>query len=262
MKTTYYHNATIITQLLYRDFYIFRQSFLSKLEMSLYLILVPTFIAKFFLPSMGLHNFGPFILVGSIVSYGFFMCMNNAMSLIEDVMGSQAIEYELTLPIQQSLIFFKIALSTMLQSLIITLCLVPCGLFFITDSNPFPDLSITKLITILTCASIFYGSFSLILATFIKSMSQVDNVWLRIFFPIWYLGCFQFPWRTLYNISPEAAYANLLNPMTLIMEAGRSATINSAGSLPFGLCCVMILLYSTISCIIGIYWMRKRLDCI
>ena len=262
MHTTYYQQAHTILQLLYRDMYIFRKNFLHKMRIDLYWIVLSVVIAKMFLPSMGLHNFGAFTLVGTTISYGLFIGMNNAMTLVNDITENQAIAYELTLPVPQWLIFFKIALSNALQALILSLCLVPCGLIALMESNPFPDFSLWKFITIFVCASIFFGAFSLVLSIFLKHMSQVDNIWLRILFPIWYLGCFQFPWSALYKISPMLAYLDLCNPMTYILEGGRSATINSAGSLPFAFCCIMILFFAAVSGIIGIHFMKKRLNCI
>lgn len=256
--------AQIITvqQLLQRDFYIFRQVYLHKLRMALYWVLLSVFVTKLFLPAMGLQNYAPFVLISSAISYGFFVAMQNAIGMVEDITGNQAILYELTLPIPQWLIFFKFALSTMLQSLIISLSIVPCGLLLLMDVDAFPDFSWIKFITIFICSSIFYGCFALIFTSVLKSMQQIDNVWLRIIFPLWYLGCFQFPWKLLYEISPTLAYLDFLNPLTFIHEAGRSATIDNAGSLPFGLSCFMILFYAGISYGVGVYWMKKRLDCI
>ena len=251
-----------VQQLLKRDFYIFRKAYFQRLKMSLYWVLLSIFVTQLFLPSMGLQNYAPFILISSAISYGFFIAMQNAIGMVEDITGNQAILYELSLPIPQWLIFLKFALSTMLQSLIISLSIIPCGLLLLMDMHAFPDFSWIKFIIIFICAAIFYGSFALIFSAKLKSMHQIDNVWLRIIFPMWYLGCFQFPWKILYEISPTWAYLDFLNPMTFIMEGGRSATIDSAGSLSFSFCCIMILFYDAISGILGIYWMKKRLDCI
>lgn len=253
---------SVFIQLLQRDWYIFKQVYRHRLKMCLYWLLLTVFTTKMFMPAMGLPNFGPFILISSVISYGFFITMQNAITLIEDITGNQAILYELSLPIPQWMIFFKFALSNMIQSLIVSLSLLPFSLLVLMDANPFPDFSLSKFTAIFICASIFYGAFGLIFTSVLKNMHQIDNVWLRIIFPMWYLGCWQFPWKTLYEISPTTAYLDLLNPMTLIMEAGRSATIDSAGSLPFWSSCIAILFYAFISCYMGIYWMKKRLDCI
>ncbi len=262
MYTNFSTQFITLQQLLHRDWYLFKQTYLHKLKMALYWVLLSVLITKLFLPSMGLQSYAPFILISSAISYGFFVAMQNAVTMVEDITGNQAILYELSLPIPQWLIFFKFALSTMLQSLIISLSIIPFGFILIMDIHAFPDFSYIKFITIFIFASIFYGSFALIFTSKLKNMQQIDNVWLRIIFPLWYLGCFQFPWKMLHEISPTLAYLDLLNPLTFIMEGGRSATIDSPGSLPFELCCCMILFYAAISCMVGIYWMKKRLDCL
>jgi ABC-type polysaccharide/polyol phosphate export permease len=215
-----------------------------------------------FLPSMGLQNYAPFILISSAISYGFFLAMHNAINLVEDITGNEAILYELSLPIPQWAIFVKFAISTMLESFVISMALIPCGMLVLMDIHAFPNFSLIKFITIFICASIFYGSFALIFTSILGSLHQIDNIWLRIIFPMWYLGCFQFPWKMLYTISPTLAYLDFLNPLTFIMEGGRSATIDSTGSLPFGISCCAIILFATISIFIGVYCMKKRLDCV
>jgi len=251
-----------ILQLLSRDFYIFQKNFLHKLKIALYWIMISVFIAQNYLPAMGLQNFGPFILISSTLSYGLFIAMKNAMSFVDDITGKETINYDLTLPVAQWLIFLKIAISNMIESLIISLSLVIFGFFALMNLQAFPNFSFLKFIIIFIVSSIFYGSFSLILTAYLKTISKNDNVWSRILFPMWYLGCFQFSWNALYKASPVLAYIDLLNPMTFIMEAGRSATIDSAGSLNFNICCIMIIFYAVCSLKIGIHFMKKRLNCI
>ncbi len=257
-------NTQIITflALLQREYFIFSQQFFHRLKMASYWVLISTFISQMFLPAMGLHNFGPFILVSSAISFGLWIGMQNAMSLIEDITSDQAILYELSLPIQQSYIFLKIALSNMFQGLIISISLLPLGLLVLMDLYAFDNFSWMRCIIIFITANIFYGCFSLILAAYIKNLHLVDNVWLRILFPMWYLGCYQFPWNTLYTISPTIALLDLLNPMTFIMEGARGATVGNHPSLPFFICVSMILFYAFIAYIYGVYLMKKRLDCL
>lgn len=260
--TNLYDQLIIIKQLLTRDFFIFKKVYLHKMRIALSRIVLLIFVAKMFLPSMGLQNYAPFLLISSAIGYGFFIAAFNAIDLVDDITDNQSILYELTLPVAPWVIFAKYAISTALQALVISLSILPCGLLVLGSIQPFLQFSLIKFITIFICAALFYGSFMLIFTSCIRTMLQVENVWLRLIFPMWYLGCFQFPWQTLHQISPMLAYLDLLNPMTFIMEGMRSATINPEGSLPFDICCLMILCYASISLYVGIYWMKKRLDCI
>lgn len=262
MQKTYYDQITVFMQLLYRDYYIFRQQFLHRFKIACYWTLLSTFVTNMFLPSMGLCNFGPFILISSCISYGLFIGMQNAINLVDDITSDQAILYELTLPIPQWLIFFKIAISNMIQGFALSISMIPCGLIVLGNIYAFEHFSWIKCITIFVIANMFYGSFSLILATFLRNMEEIDNIWLRILFPVWYLGCYQFPWVTLHKVSPALGYLNFLNPLTFIMEGARAATISPVTSLRFEICCIMILCYAIIALYAGIVCMKKRLDCL
>lgn len=261
-NTNLYNQLIIIKELLMRDFFIFKQLYLHKMRIALSRIALLIFVAKMFLPSMGLHNYAPFILMSSAIGYGFFIAAFNAIDLVDDITDNQAILYELTLPIAQWMIFAKYVISTALQAFIISLSIIPCGLIILGTIQPFAQFSLIKFMTIFICASLFYGSFMLVFTSCIRTMLQVENVWLRLIFPMWYLGCFHFPWQTLFKISPTLAYLDLLNPMTFIMEGIRSTTISPAQSLPFAWCCCMILCYAMISFCFGVYWVKKRLDCL
>lgn len=262
INTNFYVEHTVFIQLLKRDWYIFKQQYTHRVKMALHWVLLTIFVTKIFMPSMGLQHYGPLILINSVISYGFFVAMHNATNLVDDIINKQLIVYELTLPIRPIYIFYKFVVSTMVQALIISLSIMPFGLIVLFDLHPFKDFSLLKLSIIFVCSTFFYGCFGLIFSSFITNLQKVENVWARIVFPLWYLGCFQFSWKTLYSISPHLAYLDLLNPLTYIMEGARSATIDSAGSLPFFMCCTMIVLYAMLAAYFGIYWMKKRLDCL
>ncbi|MBX9836972.1 MAG: ABC transporter permease [Silvanigrellaceae bacterium] len=252
----------LFKQLLARDLYIFEQTYTHRLKMSLYWTLLTLLTTKMFLPTMGLTDFAPFLLISSTISYGLFFAMQNSITFVEDILENQALFYELTLPIPQWAIFLKFAISSMIQSFVLSISILAIGYIFLMDLHIFSELSIFKLLFSFFCSAIFFGNFALILSSFLKNMYQIENVWLRIIFPLWYLGCWQFPWHVLYTINPVLAYLDLLNPLTLIHEAGRYATIDPIHSLPFYPSCLGILVYALICGIVGIYWLKKRLDCL
>src|SRR4051812_11393160 len=111
VNNNFYLQLNAFKQLLQRDWYIFQQSYYHKLKMALYWVLLTVLITKLFIPSMGLQNYGPLILINSAISYGFFVAMHNAVNLVNDITHNQAILYELTLPIHPTLIFYKFAIS-------------------------------------------------------------------------------------------------------------------------------------------------------
>lgn len=249
-------------QLLKRNIYIFWQHFLFKLRLALIFCIVALIIAQLFMPHMGLTNFGAVTLVSLSLINGFFAVMINAILLVADIQGNKTISYELTLPISPTLIFVKYALSAALEAFLISSLLLPAGKLLFYHSIHFNNFSLIKLGIIYIISSLFFGFFSILLASTIKNLYKAENIWVRIIFPMWFLGCYQFSWKTLYTVSPLFAYINLLNPLTHITEAGRSATIDTAGSLPFWASCLYILFCTAISGYFGISMLKKRLDCI
>jgi len=252
----------VFYKLLQRDWYTYRQAYPHRLKMALDWVLLVTLVSKLFMPALGLKDYGAFILITSAISYGLFIAMQNAIAMVDDITSHQAILYKLSLPIPQWAIFLKYAFSNMLQALLIMIGIMPFGMCVLMDIHAFPDFSCWKFIMIFLIAAIFYGAFSLIFSTILKNLYQIDNVWLRLIFPMWYLGGWQFSWKTLYNVSPTLAYLDFCNPMLFVFEAAKHATIDISGTLPFGFCCCMILFYAAIFGTLGICWMKKRLDCL
>ena len=145
------HQIQIIIPLLQRDFFIFRQVYVHKMRIALLRIMLLVFVAKMFLPAMGLQNYGPFLLMSSAIGYGFFIAAYNAIDLFDDITDNQAILYELTLPVQQWMIFAKYAISTALQAFIVSLSIIPCGLLVLGNLQAFAQFSLLKFIMILIC---------------------------------------------------------------------------------------------------------------
>ena len=127
------------------------------------------------------------------------------------------------------------------------------------------DLSIVSwfwFFSVFIAANIFYGFFSLCLASIIKSLYQSSNIWNRIIIPMWWSGCFQFSFATLYGISPLFARLSLLNPITYACEGMRSAMLNSTEFIYAPYCIVALLISSVVVGYIGTRRMMQRLDCI
>ena len=260
--TQIYFAINILLRLLQRNLYIFWQHFFFKLRLALIFCVVALIIAQLFMAQMGVSNFGAITLVSLSLINGFFTVMMNAILLVADIQGNKTISYELTLPIRPTLIFIKYALSSALEAFLISCLLLPVGKLLFFTTIHFTHFSLIKLSIIYFCSSLFFGFFSLLLASTIKNLYKAENIWIRIIFPMWFLGCYQFSWKTLYAVSPLFAYINLLNPLTHITEAGRSATLDVTGSLPFWSSCMYLLFCTALVGYIGIRLLKKRLDCI
>lgn len=222
-------------------------------------------IYTFVMPSMGLDaSIGSFMAATLPISCAFFASINSIYAFLTDITSEgSALTYELTLPIPQWLVFTKYAFENMYQALITSLTILPVAVMILWHSFSFTHVSLVKFHFMLIIASLFFGFFSIFITSCCKNIySGLDNIWTRIIFPLWFLGGFQFSWKTLYSVSPTLAYINLLNPLTYAMEGSRATLLDPALSIPYWLCIGMLLLFTGI---FG-YWatiiLKKRLDCL
>ena len=260
--TLFLNHARVFWQLLIRTFVIFKPEFKDKIINCLIWTVISTAVFALIMPSMGLKNFGAFTLMSGAASWGFFSSIKNIATTIGDLDGDKTIFYELTLPIPQWMIFAKIGLSNAIVSYIIALFVMPIGKIILWNGISLEHFSFFKFYFVIFLGCLFYGFFSLLIASITKSLYGLDNIWIRIIFPLWFLGCYQFSWQAMYSISPMLAYINLLNPLTYAMEGARAASLDPAHSLPYWNCIAALSFFTVIAAIIGIHKMKKRLDCL
>ncbi|MCX5924453.1 MAG: ABC transporter permease [Candidatus Dependentiae bacterium] len=252
-------------QLLVRSFKITYPGLKDKIINSLFWAVLNIIVCAFVLPSMGMDkNFGAFMVATMPISCAFFTSINSIYALLTDVSSDGSnLQYELTLPLPQWLAFAKYAFENTYQALCVSLLILPVGKLLLWNQFCLEHFSFLKFYFLLTIASLFFGFFSIFIASITKDMySGLDNIWTRIVFPMWFLGGFQFSWKTVYQISPTLAYINLLNPLTYALEGGRAASLNPSQSLPYWLCIGALMLFTILFGYLGIQNLKKRLDCI
>lgn len=253
-----------LKQLLMRGFVIYKPQFKDQIINGLIWSGSNIIIFAYIMPLMGLSkDFGPFILFSLVASWSFFSTVNNIAKFITDITteGSN-LTYQLTLPVPQWIIFAKYALENAYQAFIISLLILPAGKLLLWDTAIFEYFSILKFYFIVFVSCIFFGFFSLLMSSIVQDIYKLDNIWLRIIFPLWFFGGFQFSWQHLYSISPTLAYLNLLNPLTYALEGSRAAALDPSLSLPYWPCVGALLLASALFGYIGINKLKQRLDCL
>jgi len=219
-------------------------------------------VFEYIMPEAGLANYGLFTAISSIVSWGFFSVMNSAGEMIADLEGERSITYYLTLPLPQWMVFARIALSNAIQSIAISLLFIPMTKLFLWNQFDLASVAWGKFFLIFLLINLFYGFFSLFLASCIKTFATIENVWMRIVWPIWFLGCYQFKWSFLFKVSPALAYCNFINPMVFIMEGIRAAGLGQEDSLPYWWCFTALIVFTLFFGTLGIHRLKRRLDCI
>jgi ABC-type polysaccharide/polyol phosphate export permease len=140
------------------------------------------------------------------------------------------------------------------------LCVLPAGKLILGDMFALSQVNIVKFLLIVLILSLFYGALATFVATRIYNMSKIGNVWQRFVFPMWFLGCYQFSWQSLYQAFAPLAYLNFLNPLTYAMEGTRAAVLGQNGFLNYWLCLGMLIFFWLLFVRLGIAALKKRLD--
>lgn len=248
--------------LLKRDMLVFLPTWKDRFINALIWGVLVSVIFEYVMPSMGFAGMGQFMGLGTVASWGFFEVTEIISKFIADLEGERSISYYLTLPISQSAVFLRIALANALQSMAIAIFFIPIFMIILPDGFCLTNFCITKFLLIFLVIHLFYGTFSLYLASKIESFNKMSNVWMRIVYPLWWLGCYQFTWKVLYSVAPTIAVCDLLNPMVYTMEGMRAAVLGQDGFINFWACFFVLLLYTVLLGYLGIKGLKKRLDCL
>lgn len=250
-------------QLLVSNFHAFKPRILDQVLNGLIWGAINIIVFGYIMPTRGLTDYGSFILVTITSVQGFFIPVHNVILLVSDMndQGSN-LHYELTLPTPQWVIFVKYALANAYQGFITTMLMLPLGSLMLWNSFSFHHFSFFKFYFLVILVCLFSGFFALFIASRIHNLFNISNMWQRIIFPLWFLAGFQFSWANLYEISPVLAYINLLNPLTYALEGGRAAALDPALSLPYWNCVAALIGFTILFGYIGVYKLKKRLDCL
>ena len=251
----------IFKELLRTDLKVFKQVIPDRLINLLIWVTIMITVNGYLLPSFGLSaSYGSFILAGLAVSAGLFEVFPSVVALVTDFEGDQTISYYLTLPLPTWLVWFRLVIYYALSSAALAVLVLPYGQLLLWNTFTLVHVHIVKFALIFTLTSLFYGALTLLMASFVKNMATIGNVWMRFLFPLWFLGCFQFSWAILHKRAPLLALVNLLNPVTYAMEGTRAAVLGQEQYLPFWVCVALLTCYTVLFTLIAIKRLRKRLD--
>lgn len=248
--------------LIQRDMVVFLPTWKDRFINGLIWGILSIVIFEYVVPRMGMGPMGTFMAAGVTASWGFFEVTENSTRFIADLEGERSISYYLTLPFAQWGVFARIGITNALQAMSISALFLPLSKIVLQDAFSFAHFSFFKFIVIFLLIHLFYGFFSLYLTAQIKSLSTINNVWMRIVFPLWWIGCYQFSWQALYSISPGLALMNLVNPLVYAMEGMRAAVMGQEGFLNFWWCVGALVVWTFIAGCIGTRKLRHRLDCL
>ena len=250
----------IFKSLLAADLKIFYEQLKDKVIDVFIWVAITLVVMAYIMPSFGLVDYGTFQLAGLVASAGLFELWPSVMGLVTDFENDRIISFHLILPIKPSIVLLKTLCFYALNACFLGLLVIPMGKIILWNQFDLTLMSLFQTLIIITLSGIFYGIFTLWIASRIPNLSKVGNVWMRFIFPMWFLGGFQFSWYALYGIVPYLAYLNMLNPMNVVMEGTRAALLGPDGYLPFWLSVGVLSLFNVLCWVDAYRRLKKRLD--
>ncbi len=250
-------------QLIRRDLFVFRGEYWGRLIDICLMLATTVLVFRYFMPFFGLDtNYGPFILVGGVASFGFFEVIGRVGQLIADLEGERTITYTMTLPLPSSLILCYFGVSWAIQSMLVSSLLLPLGKLLLFTEFDLEKISFFKLGLIFLMSHLFYGFFALWVASLTQYISSLSHLFIRVINPIYMFGAYFYSWQAAYQLSPVVGYLSLLNPLVYVMEGMRAAILGQQGYLPFWFSFFMLFLFTILCGYKAVGRLKLRLDCV
>ncbi len=221
-------------------------------------------IAHHIMPLFGITDpmYGVFNLIGNLAIWGLFEMLTSIGMFLGDLQGDKTISYYLSLPLPTSMFFIEQAFASAYRSMASSILILPMSKLILGDSFILCTINWPCFIFAFLMINIFYGFFTILIASYVSDLSALTMVRSRIMFPLWFLGGFQFPWKMLYGVAPKLALISLCNPIIYVMDGIRSTVLPTEQYLPFWNCMGMLVLFSILFGHLGIQKLKQRLDCL
>jgi len=253
---TYFH-------LIRRDLIVFRREFWTKFIDTALLFFTNVMAFGYFLQQEGAHEgYAAFFVVGAIASFGFVEIIGKVGLLLADMDGDKTINHTLVMPIRSNMVFYYIASSWAITSMIFSALLFPIGKLLVFTEWNWEAISFWRVVLLFVTANLFFGSFALWLSGVIKGMTRLNSLWFRYIAPMWMFGGYVYSWQSAYDLSHLVGYLSFINPMIYVMEGMRAAALGQEGYLPFWLSFCMLWVFIIACTMHGIRRLRRKLDCI
>lgn len=251
----------ILWQLIREDLVNFRSVLFNKFVDIILWTTTMLVIMGYVLQAFGITpQYGLFMVAGVLVSSIQLDIYPQATTLVADYEGKRRINFYLTLPMPSWLIIVRRGLSNTITSCILCLPILPVCKLILWNIFDLRAVYVTKFFIMFVTTNLFFGFFSVWIASLVPSMSLLTRISRRIQTPLWFFGGFQFSWLTLHKLFPVLAYIDLANPYLYAMEGMRAAIIGQEGYLPFWICVAVLWIGIIVCSIWGHLKLKKRLD--
>ena len=221
-------------------------------------------VSHHIMPLFGITDpeYGTFTLIGNFAIWGLLEMLTSIGMFLGDLQGDKSIGYYLSLPLPSSGLFIEQGIASAYRSMTSSILILPMGKLILGNNLMLCNINWPCFILAFFMINIFYGFFTILIASYVPDLAALTMVRSRIIFPLWFLGGFQFPWKMLYSVAPSLACLNLCNPIIYIMDGLRSTVLPAENYLPFLNCMSMLLIFTILFVYLGIQKLKKRLDCI
>ncbi len=224
-------------------------------------ILVSVFVSGYIITGHGMPaNYLLIAISGLVASAGLMQAYSGIFNLVSDISGDRTISYSLTLPMPSWLVVLNMIVSLSLSAMFCSSIALPVALGLLAYRGELALVAPFKLLIAFVLGNIFWATFSIFMTSITDGPFQIRKVWMRIMFPMWFLGGYGFSWMALSKIAPTFAYFALANPFLYVFESIRCAMLGQEGYLPFWISSGLLFMFIVMFALISIRNLRRRLD--
>jgi len=250
-------------QIIYREIIIFIKLISSKLIDIAIITSTNIVVFTFLMPYFGLKaSYGILVVVGLIAIVALFDIIVKATNFISDITGNRKISYFLTLPLPTNLMLAAIPIGWAACGCLYSIFILPIAKLLLYHKFDLSHFSFIKFIISFVTIQLMYGFFAFFLASLIKGMKYVSWVWSRIVNPLFMLGGYFYTWKAIDSIDHVMGIINFFNPVMLACESLRASILGQEGYLNFWLTTLGLWIYIALFAVVGIFKIKKRLDCV
>lgn len=244
------------------DMWSFRRVLLGRLGNFLFWCTANICVPGYLMLSFGTApTFGPFVMVGTWAMAGMLDVSGRFSELVDDFCGSGSyLSRYGSYPLPRMLLMFNLMITTACRIGIIGLCAIPLGLFLLPGRYDASIISVPKLCLLLPLIYLFYGAATVLVASSVHHINGIPHLIIRLFFPLWFLGGFQFSQAALMKIAPYLGYINYANPIMYMFEGLRGAFFGDEVYVAFLTCAIALAVATLCVYAIGIRKCIQRLD--
>lgn len=251
----------IFFELLKTDLFLFTQTIRNKFINLVIWTTATTVVCGYVLQAFGVsESFGAFQVCSIIISAIGFEIYGQLFSMVADMTGPRNIDYYLTLPAPTFVMLAAKATFISINGFVMSSLMLPLCKLILWHKLTLATINYPKFFLTLFITNIFFGWFTLWLTSFVHSLVEADDALMRILFPIWIFGCYQYSLKIAYGVSPFLAGISLVSPYTFATEAIRSSMLGASDYIPFWVSIAMLCGMSLLVCFYSYKRLKTKLD--